>query len=329
MRESEFRVYTGLELINTPTLEERYLVEGILWEGDHVFLLGKEKSGKSILALQMACALTCGSAFLGSYEIPEPMQVLYVQTEGKKHETVERIKAMISEGGVTWNPSLFHLLYYHSLSLDTNEGLNHFRQLIQPFPRPRVIFIDPLYMSMQGDLVDNQAARVMVKHLRKISEELSASIVIVHHQHRPIRDNSGSFVEETGDESIFGSFVWKAFADHILTLHLRKDKIRLLSCHTQRTSKVISNVELNLVQPIPLYYEILGEDQKPYVQEVYNYMISNLNGNTITARQLEVATKLSSSAVKKSLGILMKESKVANTNIGHRPSLYGLISVKN
>lgn len=319
-RESDFRVYTGLELINTPTEEEKYLIEGVLWEGDHAFLLGREKVGKSILALQMAMCLTSGTPFLSKYEIPEPVDVLYVQTEGKKHDTVERIKAMVNDRGLSWDPRKFHLLYYHSFALDTGEGLNHFRQLVQPFPKPKVMILDPLYMSMQGDMIDNHHARAMVRNLRKITEEMNCALLILHHQHRPYRGLDGHSVEETTDDSIFGSFVWKAFADHVLSMYMRKDKVRLLTCNTQRTSRVIENVELNLIAPYPLYFEILGEDQKPYIQVVYDYMKGY--AKPITAQGIGSYTKLSPSAIKKSLMILIKEGKVKINNIGHRPCLY-------
>ena len=47
---------------------DNYLIEGLLWEHEHIMILAKEKVGKSILSLQMACALSCGESFLGEYE---------------------------------------------------------------------------------------------------------------------------------------------------------------------------------------------------------------------------------------------------------------------
>lgn len=329
-RITEFRIYTGVELINTPTEEEKYLIANVLWERDHIFLLGKEKTGKSILALQMACCLTSAYPFLSKFEIPEPMDVLYVQTEGKKHDTVERLKAMTDkEQGIPWDPTRFFLLYYHSFALDTQEGMNFFRQQVSLLPRkPSVMFLDPLYMSMHGDLIDNSDARHMVKNIRKISEELNCAVVVVHHQHRQQRDNRGQLIAEEGDDTLFGSFVWKAFPDHILTLYKRKDNIRLFTCHTQRAARVVENVELELIQPFPLYFQIIGEDQKPYVKEVLEFMVKNVSPIVgITAKDLEDKMKLSTSAVKKSLSILIRQGNIVVLNPGRRPCYYAPVIV--
>ena len=321
-RETEFRVYTGRELIETPTEEEVYLIQDMLWEGDHVFLLGKEKSGKSIFAMQMMCSLTSGSAFLSRYEVPIAVPVLYVQAEGKKRDTIERLKAMCNEQGIAWNPDNFFLLYYHSIALDTPDGYNQFLQLTAKIPKPKVVFLDPLYMSMSGDLIDNLAARNMVRNVRRIGDLFNCTIVIIHHENRPVRDREGKLIQKSKSETIFGSFVWSAFADHVIAIEPKGTGFRRLSCDTQRTGKVLKDIELNMIQPYPLYYEIVGLDQKPYVSEIYNEIRCVDMEEGITRNQLEANTKLNISAVEKSLAILLKELKVVRLNPGCRPVRY-------
>jgi len=322
---SEFGIYSGNELLNTPTEEERYLIQDILWEGDHVFLLGKEKSGKSILALQMMCALTSGSAFLGKFEVPAKYPILYVQAEGKLRDTIERLKCMTSELGVEFEPDNFHLLYYHSISLDTPQGYEEYIRLTEHIPvekHPKVIFLDPLYMSMMGDLIDNQCARNMVRNIRKICDAFNCAIVILHHENKPTRNKDGNKIERGKNETIFGSFVWSAFVDHVLAIDLKDNGFRRLSCDTQRTSKVVRDVEINLVHPYPLYFEIVGDVQKPYVSEVYN-AIRCIDIEEGTTRQALVSQlNLSVSAVEKSLKVLLNEQKIVRLNPGRRPVKY-------
>ena len=152
-------------------------------------------------------------------------------------------------------------------------GLNHLITLINEAKiSPDVIFIDPLYMSMLGSLSDDLAARATGRNIRRLGKLFGASIVLVHHEHRPVRRQKDSTIIDEGDNAVMGSFVWKAFVNHLIQLRLRQDKLRELSCSTQRNCRVIENMELELVQPNPLYYRIWGTaDYKGYIDTVLNF----------------------------------------------------------
>lgn len=322
MARQELRFYSLKELRERPPEPNKYLIEGLLWEGDHIILLGSEKAGKSILALQMACALSCGEAFLGEYEIPEAMSVAVIQTEGKSEETVERLFNMTLEAGVACRPENIHLLTTHSWQLDTEEGFDIlFTLLMHQQIKPRVIILDPLYMSMSGDLNDNQASRAMARNIRRLAKEFQAAVIVVHHQHRE-KWYDGAKIDE-GDNAIMGSFVWKAFPDHVLLLRCRPDKIRTLTCTTQRSSRVIDNMQLTLSQPAPLCFKIYETvDHMPYVDKVLNHL--KTTRLPMSAEDITTETCLSKSAVKKSLSYLTRHNvnKLTKTNPGKRPTLY-------
>jgi len=200
-------ILDGDKLFSIQDEPDNYLIEGLLWENQNVVLLAREKVGKSILSLQMACALSCGEALFGEYEIPEPMQVLYVQTESTRHETIQRLRAMTHKDGVSWNPKNFHLLHTPSLSLDKKGGVEWLVNGIQDAGiKPKVIFIDPLYMCMEGSLSDDLAARSASKNIRILNEHFGCSNMITHHEHRPVRNKEGHYMSE-GDNSVMGSFV--------------------------------------------------------------------------------------------------------------------------
>lgn len=326
----EFKLYTAKELMAMPKEDDKYIVEGLLWEKDHVMFVGKDKSGKSVLAMQLACAISKGASFLSTFEVPSALPVLYVQMEGKLTDTKERFRAMINEGGVEADTSQLYVLNWRAAALDTIEGLNNFKQVLEKIPHKiGVIIIDPLYMAMSGDLIDNLHARNMCKNLRDITDTFNCALILIHHQHRPPSDGKGGKVHETGSNSIFGSFVWRAFPDHVLSLYVRQDGMRLLTCDTQRSGKVLENIELGLCHPYPLYFEVCGTDQKAYVHEIRVYMFNNVDPLVgITAKELEVQTKFSKSAVKKSLAILHKEGKVSKLNAGRRPILYSPVRIE-
>ena len=306
---------------------DNYLIEAILWERQTVVLLAREKVGKSLLSLQMACSLSCGEALFGEYEILEPMQVLYIQTESTRSETIERLKNMTGNNGLTWNPDNFYLYSTHSMALDTQEGYDHLLGLLHEYHlKPRVIFVDPLYMSMQGGLTDDLASRHMSSHLRQLADTFEAAMVVNHHEHRPKKDQKGDWIDE-GDASIMGSFVWKAFPNHIIHLRLRPDGLRSLECTTQRSSRVIKDLRLELVQPHPLYYRIHGTpDHMPYVDTVRKWVLNR--SKPVCAKTIIDGTGLSRSAVMKSLSYLsdQRNKVLYKVNPGRRPTLYAPVN---
>ena len=182
-------------------------------------------------------------------------------------------------------------------------------------------------MCMQGDLSDNTASRAAAKNIRILNEHFGCTNVINHHEHRPIRNKGGSYVVE-GDNAVMGSFVWKAFPNHIIHLSMTKDKMRRLSCSTQRSSRVIENMQLELCHPLPLMYKILGSADCPsYVGRVMTYM--EKNGPQI-AKEIQEGTGISISAVKKSLSYLSRHdvNKLKKLNPGKRPTRYASIVPK-
>jgi len=315
-------ILDGIELLNIQEDPDNYLIEGILWEHNHVILLAREKVGKSIFSLQMACSLSCGEAFLGEYEIPQAMDVLYIQTESTRHSTIQRIRAMTHESGVNWNPDNFYLMFTHSLYLDHDDCVTWLVNSIEAKKfKPKVIFIDPLYMSMQGSLNDDTCARAIARNIRRLTQYYDAAIVLVHHEHRPRKNDKGSEVDER-DNAIMGSFVWKAFPDHIIHLKMLPSGLRALSCDTQRSDRVIKDMQMEMQQPLPLKYTIHGNpDHANYINTVYSHI---KHKGKKCAKEIEQELHLSLSAVKKSLAYLVKPTvnKIRKVNPGERPTYY-------
>lgn len=319
MANTELRFKSLRELTSIDTVEDQYLVEGFLWERDHIVILAKEKVGKSILSMQMACAMSSGKPFLGEYGVFEPMEVAYISTEGKQHQLIERFKSML--GTVEAGMDRLHVLSTHSVALDTNDGLQLIEELLDKQNlHPKVIFLDPLYMSMQGDLSDNRASRDMSRNIRKLGEKYEAAIILVHHEHRQKRAEDGAVIEE-GDNAIMGSFVWKAFPDHVIHLRKLPDNTRLISCSTQRDTRVVQDMKLELVS-VPLHYKILGNPDKPVsVDQILESITKN---GPINTKELTLATGLALPTIKRGLAYLQRPNvnKIKRENPGHRPTYY-------
>ena len=251
--------YTLEEIMENEIEETPPHIPGILWKQDNVIILGDAKIGKSLLSLQLALSLTSGKKFLDSYEVLQQNKVLYVQAEGKMYETFSRVKKITKEvdhvrGNLIW-------LYLPAIPMDKEDSCEKLLKEIGDFT-PDIIFFDPLYMmASTGSLKDDDVAIRIVANLNKIKTHFGATIILNHHQHRTKRDNHGSKIEE-GDESIFGSFVWRAWPDHVMMFQKGRGgkHERKLTCETQRSGNVVEEMKLQLLQPDPVLFEIIDSN---------------------------------------------------------------------
>ena len=298
------------------------IIDGVLWEGDVLMLLGSEKAGKSILGLQLAFCLTSGQPFLDKYAVPVPCSVLYIQTEGKPSEMVERMLAMRETLEI--DDTRFYHLHQRFLPLDTEEMVVRLMQEIDKLSvPPKVIIVDSLYTSMLGDLNDNKSVRKLFTMLSPLLDRYKATLVLIHHETKEARADNGQIIER-GDKGSYGSVFLRAWCSHILYLKKHKDKTRTLSCDTQRSGKVLEREELVLVEPHPLCFELAGEIS-PYMHKVKAVLEQAPTGGFLIDDLLKL-TGLSRTAVEKSLRCFEKDSVLGkNTS---KPRRYWVLQQK-
>ena len=294
------------------------LIDKFLWEGDNALIIAPEKSGKSILSFQMALALVSGKPFLGSYKVLKPVQVAYIHTEGKIAQTRDWLTRMLEDQSPEIARQLFYK-NYPSLSLDTREGLYLLlADLAKRSITPKVMFFDSLYHCMKGKLTDDLDARRFTESMRVLIQKFDCSIVINHHFHRDRHNKDGELIEE-GDNAIFGSFVWKAHADHTFRLKLnKKTKHATLDCETQRSGEVITGLKLRLQQPNNLGFIIEDISARGKVLETLNEVKEGCS-----CEDIEKATRLSKRTIYRALDDLL-ESKQVTKNEANRPVIYSV-----
>lgn len=246
---------SGKDIMRLPCEPNDYLVENMLWRDDVCLVLAREKVGKTFWTQQMCYAMTCGKPFLGQFDVVKPLRVLYIQAEGSMGETKSRITESMAHEDIEWNPDNWRHIFVPSIHLNTDDGYNHITDALGSEPDfvPDVIVIDPLYQAMKGSLSDETAAREFVASVRKLMGNLHCAILLVHHEHRGKKNQMGDAVEE-GDDSIMGSFVWKAFVNHVLRLTWdKKGTLRKMNCSTQRNDNVVKKLEIDLVKPFGIF----------------------------------------------------------------------------
>jgi len=251
---SNFGSYTGDQFFDLKLPKRKWLVENFIKEKDTVMLVGDEKAGKSLIIFQLICSLTSGHPFLDRYEVARPAKVSYIQLEGQIEDSQDRFEKMIK--CLDFDRKLFHMEFSPPLSLDNRSTVTSLVNTISAKHTPDVIIIDPIYFALDGDLSDNKAVRAFLGSIHILKQTFNCAILWVHHTHKMKIDKRGGIMNE-GDEATFGSKFFKAYPDHtILFSYDKKLNIRTLSCNTQRSGDIMTDVKLNLVQPDPLYFEL-------------------------------------------------------------------------
>lgn len=311
---------SGQDVLDLPYEPNDYIIENFLWRNDIAFIIAKEKSGKSVFSSQMAQAITIGEPFLEAFDTAKPLNVLYIQAEGTMEETQDRIKNSLKK--IKWDKQRWRHHFPAALALDTEEGYDDLKKRIKADGfNPDIIFIDPLYMAMEGDLNDNKAARAFCRNIRRLKKRFSTSIVCVHHEHRPKSNAFGKAINE-GDESIMGSFVWKAFASHTLRIERNmKTGLNTVTCARSRNNNVVKEIVLAYDAESETFYLNDSKPTSGSIDMILKYI--KFNGGSSAKRIIE-DIGIPQSTVRKAFTSLRKSGVIEIQNTKGKEVIYGL-----
>lgn len=309
LQKSKEGFVTWDDMMNLPHEENNYLIDKFLWEGQVAMILAKEKVGKSILSKQMICSLTSGEALFDEYDVARKCNICYLQLEGDRGETKTRFKSMTQV--IPVGKERFFWRFYDKLHLDTvadtERLLTELRSLNTQID---VIFIDPVYMACSGSLSHDEPVRNMIGNIRKVQEEFNCAVILVHHEHRPNKDQNGKFIDE-GDNAIMGSFAFKAFVSHVIRVTVDKSGLRKLTCDTQRNGGVETGVNLVLHEN-PLMFKKQSPDvPKGVTETIYQFIKSRKNG--ASAKDFQDSHQTPHSTVSKAIITLRKSGHIVKS----------------
>jgi len=317
----KFGYYSLVELFKMKLLPRGWLVKGFVHVKDSVLLVGGEKAGKTLIAFQLACAMTSKHPFLDmeEYEVVKECKVSYLQLEGEIEDTVDRLRLM--KKSIDLEPKNFQLGFLPPLNFEDPETTAQVIKNVTAQHHPDVIFIDPVYFALEGDLSDNKAVRKFIGQIRILKEKLDCAIILIHHTHKAKTGQYGQMIDE-GDEASFGSKFFKAYPDHtILFNYDKKRDIRVLSCATQRSGTIVRNLNLRLIEPDPLYYRVTHDVP---TKELVVYQCMPEDGSPCNYAHIHACTKLSRQTIYATVRDLVEEGRIIKDD-SRRPVLYNRI----
>lgn len=153
-----------------------WLVNGMIREGTTVFLSGKEGTGKSFVALDLAYSVAEGRPFLG--EDVNKGDVLYVAAERGDAQR-ERLEALRDLKG--FNPDSVTFLDY-AFMFNRPDDVRLFHEAVERVGiTPKLIIIDTLRASFEGDENNSWTAQATMNALRDVRRTYDATMLIIHH----------------------------------------------------------------------------------------------------------------------------------------------------
>ena len=249
----EFGLFVGEEVFDY-AVKKNPIIDSLLYENDILFIHAESGIGKSLVAMQLACCLTSGAPFLDCLKIYKRCNVLYVQTEGDRAETVERFSLM--RKGLPLDVAKLGHYNVPKLDLDTEAGMSAFiEDLIESPMKFDVIIFDPLYTTVAGSLNDDTTARGWFTQIKRIRGFQSTSFIVLHHDGKAFMTNKGERISK-GNKELFGSSFWSASANGIYRLINAGDSMVTMLNGKERSGphKYIDKLEMKLVHPNPLLF---------------------------------------------------------------------------
>lgn len=317
--DGEYGYFWGEALFKRPPYKDP-LIEHLLYERDVVCVSSAPGIGKSMLALQLLCALTSGKPFLGTYKVTKPMNVLYVQSEGDRAETLERLQLM--SRGVEVDHSRWAHINVPGTMLNDRDEFNRFVALVKSHTMLYdVIMIDPLYTTVYGSLNDDSVATNWIRHVRELKALFDCALWINHHDAKDIY-SEGVMIDK-GNNVSYGSVFWQAFFNHNFKLKLRKE-IYTLESGKQRSGKIIDRIDM-ILQTEPLMFTCITDDSASNVL-IVRAAIDRCK-TPISAKELIKITGIPKATMYRIIAKLMENKQIEEYHTPHC-KLYRPLEVK-
>ena len=188
--------YSLDELMNLKE-DVNWYVENLIEEKSLTIIYGASNSGKTWFGLDLACCISSGEAFLGSYKVKKQEKVLYITLEDKPISIKSRIGKLIA--GRDYKSKGYLDFGGFESSQFTIDKENVFQDSITK-SGARVVIIDSLqltYDSKVDELKSNSMIGVM-KFYKKLVQDLNITIILLHHSPKPHEKDSSKYADING-----------------------------------------------------------------------------------------------------------------------------------
>jgi hypothetical protein len=265
--------------------------DGVLYDGDRLFLYGKQKSFKSMLALNLGLSVAFNEPWLG-FETG-CASVLYLQTEVPHFWLRNRLDKMmhswVSRAHANGDIPIcvkcgkkhqeLHFWTEPYIKLDSPSGLAILQKHLEKL-KPKLLIIDPLYKVVSGNILDPNVIRDFGDTMDIMRDKHKFTLVVIAHSRKGEIDPA----EWSGDD-LMGPALLSAWADNVLRVVRRGGKNdlnpRLLVTFDmlRHAQKPIEDMEVTLNSDTLEFQKTLQSDRLPNEITGLSQKENNHNGN--------------------------------------------------
>ena len=173
----KLQMFSTTELVRMPPPE--WLVDGIMPESGVIGLYGAPSTGKSFVAVDLACSIGAGRAWQG-HTVKQGL-VVYISAEGGAG-IGKRVLAWAAENNVS--PALIDVAWIiEAIPISaSHEDMQYLFDRIEEIrEQPVLVIIDTLARCFEGDENLQEDMGAFIKGVDLIRRELDTSVLIIHH----------------------------------------------------------------------------------------------------------------------------------------------------
>lgn len=162
-----------------PPLPKTPVVEEFLYNRKLTYVIADPSTGKTTLAIQIACSLAGASPVFGLFNVPKPTSTYYVAFETEWDEFQENCALIRKQ--FDYDPDLIHF-DEEMLGVDVLRP-SHAQFLIKKIERfkPGLVILDPIYHLVSGDLKEGAVASSLSRFLNLLATTCNCPVLPLHH----------------------------------------------------------------------------------------------------------------------------------------------------
>lgn len=190
-------ILTTDELLQLPP--PRWLIDGVVPEGDYSVLWGPSQQGKSFIALDWAVCISEGLSWHDRPTIRGP--VVYIAAEGGRG-IAKRIRALMTHYQLVDLPGLYYIVKPVMLreATETDILLNRLEQLDV---EPALIIVDTLSRTFGGGDENGADMGQFVDRVAYLASEHQTTVLVIHHSNAGGKRERGNTALRCGANAMF------------------------------------------------------------------------------------------------------------------------------